>query len=1245
MTEMITNLSIEKAGEMVLDTAINKISEYKEKKKWETLFVDTNEFLLKKVERGDELLNKISEYLSSEEIKQIALNLTQDSKYELLEKLHVELKKLMMQYEIPVNEAEYYISGFVSIILHELEKVNPAYYQCAYLGDWRQKEEKALEEMRNELHTISNAISSINKNEVLVYTPEQIELNLYSNTINPSLNLDFFEIDDEVFRDEFEDSLVEDNIYVKGQCKEETIYCILNELRRIHPDKLALVVKSEDDWRKLRKANEQNEEIGSKILIPWFYGEQIISIPNNTNIFVFGSEEHTAGKHVLELRKRKRVTIRKKLEKLGMDYESAYRLVDDTHGLYIPMKKKLINGIDTISPKWLKIDRKLLVPLLLCGKWTETDGDIMVLEDLCGISYQEIQNNIRECINCENPLFVRFKDHGRTIIHLASTENAWGYLDNDVDVESELWKKYVGIISYIVLEEDPMYNFPKKQQHYANLLPGGSPCWSMTLKEGLLRSLVMKAYLNNNPQNQRIIDGVVSGLLDNVTNKKQWLSIAKLFPTLCEASPSAVEKRLDEEWEKETGLIDVFLESKDSDFFAKNEYTHYIWGIEQFLCQKDYAAWAIRWLFRMNELRREYPISNSPYATLSAVFCSWFNITVLTQDEKTQLAKEAFSNKYNVWDLFYLELPGMKNSIMSSISKPKYRMVDEPIELTNGDVWNAFSSYTDLCLNNMEFMASRWVKVIERINHFNAETIIKIADRLRYEILSMDDAERILIKEKIREEIYRNRYFNSSDWAMKESEIKILEGMLQDISVDNQIYEYRYLFKNQYNFPLMNPYPYSENERLELNEKLMEEEIRQKIQLFKERGLDIIQLAEICSEFDYSTLGMHMFTMYSEKKFDVVLFKRMIVNEKIRNIMLDYTQTAYRHSQDNLQTAYRIAKEYKVSNETKMLMLKIEILDIDKCPLIMDESEDVKKLYWNSFGRTCFVQNDKTAHLVIDEMLKYSNHMCIIEILDNCKEYFSEEEILEILEKIRNYEVGNVTQMTQYHIENLLSKLQDSFTGFDEIVRVAILELSYRGIINVTHMKCLNRCLRESPLLYLQMLAVIFKTDDGYCVDGVELDESNISSIYSLYHDLKFCPAEENGKIDAEKLENWIYDLEKGLKNNKQSRLIDMILGKLFAFSPKGRDGFYPAEEVRAVIENRYTKSLENEYVTTVYNSRGVYSPTGGEEERSIAMKYKENADKIRLLSPNTAKIYDHLYEQYMYEADSERESDEYAGV
>ena len=1178
-------------------------------------------------------------------MKQVATKISEESKYDLKDKLHKELILIMLKYEIPVNEAEFYISNFINIIFCELEKNNPNAFQSAFLGEWKKEEEQNLLEIKRQLSTLSTAITNIQDNKVSVYSIDQVEVDLYRQTENPCLNLDFFEIDDEVFKEQFDDCLDNECIYISGQSKEETILCVLNELRKIRPKYVTLVVKSVEDWEKLKVANERDADLGGKILIPWFYAEQIYAIPNNINIFVFGADEYCGGKNPIKLRKRKRNTISKKLVAAGLNYEEAHKLVEDTHGLYVPLKKKIIRGIDNVIPNWVEGNKNIIIPLLLCGKWSETDGDKMIIEELCGISYDQVIDKIMPYMKGENPLFIRFKVYGTTFVHLASTENAWDYLDEFVSVENNLWDRYVEIIRAIITEENPAFSFPVEQQGYANILPGGKPMWSSALKEGLLRSLVMKAYYKKNIRSQLVVDKIIEEILNDISSFKQWLSIAELFPILCEASPKAVIKRLDKEWKEETGLKDVFLKAEDRGLFSRNDYAHFIWGIEQFLCQREYSAWAIRWFFKMNSLREKYPISNSPSDILKRIFCSWYNVTVLSQSEKVELMKEAYNKGYDLWELIYSELSGQNTTVADISSKPKYRIIDEPIQLTNRDVILAENEYLKMCLEHMEFNVFRWGKIIEITNYFDELILQDVSEKLLYEIQSMTDSEITCIKEKIRKQIYKNRYYSSSKWAMQENLIEQLENLMMQLHVQDETYNYRYLFVARFDFPLLHPCPYSEDEKREINENLIKNEIIEGLKKFKEQNLNIVSLVNICSEIDSTTLGVYLFEIYTNNIFDTKLFSDIVMQDNNKRIIVDYVRSAYAKSPDNLKIAISIAKQLGASEDIVIELLLLEAIDLKKKPLIADEDEKLKERYWKRFQRGGFVKNTETVHYIINQLMKYTDFIAILEILDECKEFYESEEILIILEEMMKREIGAPTQLSSYHLKNLLSDLQISFLDTKYCERVALVELPFRGLLDISEMKCFLNCLENSPRLLIDIVAIIFKDDDGNSVRENALDQTQISNVFSLYYNLKFCPARQGAFVDREKLVRWIQDLKEGLERNNQNRLFGMILGKMLSESPVGQDGYYPAEAIREAIETYGDQHLENQYVISICNSRGVFSPSGGDEERIMAKQYKDNAEAIRTKSPKTAKIFDQLCEHYLYEADSERESEEYVGI
>ena len=55
------------------------------------------------------------------------------------------------------------------------------------------------------------------------------------------------------------------------------------------------------------------------------------------------------------------------------------------------------------------------------------------------------------------------------------------------------------------------------------------------------------------------------------------------------------------------------------------------------------------------------------------------------------------------------------------------------------------------------------------------------------------------------------------------------------------------------------------------------------------------------------------------------------------------------------------------------------------------------------------------------------------------------------------------------------------------------------------------------------------------------------------------------------------------------------------------------------------------------YNQRGVYTSSGGINEKEISDSYYENANKLRIPYPNTARILKRMGENYKQESLFER--------
>ena len=318
------------------------------------MVVESGDFFIQDDQKESDFFDDLLLVLSKDNLSEIAKNSESADGYVLKDKLFKSFSKLMNKYEIPYEIAESYITRIIYVILEGLKSINPQKYQEYFLQDWRDDEKNSMLELRQRIDKITNELERYNREKLEISTSGEVDVNLRKSTISPSIGIDFFVNDDENFQNKIKDMRYEELIFVRGRSREETIYCVLNELWRIKDHRPIYVVRNLESWEKL-----QSMGIKGNIYIPWFYADEIVAIENNTNIFVIDENTPTFGKSVLELRPRTQDTLLNCLQDAGLEYSKAYSLLSDTHGLYSQMKKQIFKGGYLKVPSWMnKVSEK-----------------------------------------------------------------------------------------------------------------------------------------------------------------------------------------------------------------------------------------------------------------------------------------------------------------------------------------------------------------------------------------------------------------------------------------------------------------------------------------------------------------------------------------------------------------------------------------------------------------------------------------------------------------------------------------------------------------------------------------------------------------------------------------------------------------------------------------------------------------------------------------------------------------------
>lgn len=1221
--------------DLLLDGVKKKIDSVKENFKWKRLFVDTGDFFINNPDMLREFENDLYSVFSEDNLYRLAQKLKNKRGYEFPQLLYKELHDLMICNEIPEREAETYSYHFVQVIINYLEDNDQEKTMEIFLGEMRRENEGNFTELKSTLEAVVEKINALGNEEVKVYSIADIDVEIKKKSKYKRMGLDFFELDDEQFESKFQNVIENDLIYVVGKSREETTFRILNELRSKKLESKTLIIKSEEEWDKLQKTS-----ITGNILIPFFYTDQIAAITNNTNIFVYGEDEPCYTRDKLVLRKRTKRNIINSLENIGIDTQEAYNVVDNTHGLYVPLKKKIFNEANHVNPAWVKSHSSVIMAALLCGKWTDSEGDKLIFEELAGKTYSECKSELENYLHIENPYVVINSSYTRTEnMQLASVEDAWEELD--IYITKDLWDKFVELFFEVLIVSEPIFKYPF-EKHFEASVCVEKPDWSPILKKGMIRTLIMRAYYRNHEENQKQIDDVVQKVLDKITSKEGWGYISQYLTDLCEASPKSVLKRLEDELQNPQGMLEMFAATDGDIVTGRHYYANVLWTVEQLIRQKKYVVRAVEWLWKVDSYNIKYSIGNSPKQALDVVFCAWINESALSADKKIELARKAMDAYPNAWDIICKKLPnGTHNSICSTLSMPKYRKVDDPETLYMEEVNRTYVEYLKMCVDYAGTNVERWIKLIEYIGVYDQTTQREAFEKMVSNCNEMPDEDKIKVKDAIKYEIYRNRYFQNSDWSILEERLNLYENSMNGIIVSNKIYEYIYIFSSKREFSLLRPKPYERNgseDYYKINQTLREKEIETKIKEFKEQNYALEDLIRIAVKQKKDMVGEVLARFYCEGVYDSKTFNLLLRLDEEGKYVYDYVACLYRQGSINLSEIVELVKKSCDNKNLLINLISLETIEDERKALISKESEEIKRDYWNKILRVGI--SNKAEHRVyiwaLEECKKYGSLNTYLELLYDVRNKILMQELFDNIFAIEELKNNNSCGMETYYLREILKDLQSVFIMDDEkCVRLANLEWLCRNVLEWDEMKCLQRVMKTDSAFYAELVKILFKGEENEPDD--EEKRNLASKVYDGFYKAKFCPTEQDGKVVYEDIRKWIDDFKERLIEQKQERLFGNLIGHLLAYAPIGEDGYSPCEAVRKIIEENPLDTLKNAYVIEEENKRGVHTADAGKSELILSDRYKKNAEGLQEHYPQTAEIYFTLSDSYKREAAYER--------
>ena len=303
-----------------------------------------------------------------------------------------------------------------------------------------------------------------------------------------------------------------------------------------------------------------------------------------------------------------------------------------------------------------------------------------------------------------------------------------------------------------------------------------------------------------------------------------------------------------------------------------------------------------------------------------------------------------------------------------------------------------------MCVDNTHSDAARWIKILKYVSSYDESIQKEVFEKLLFDCKSMDDEEKIRVKNKIRYQIFRHRYFDDAEWSMPEEVLCEHERVMNEIIVDEKIYDYLYIFSHAYDFPLLNPIPYSREESADIHDKnqiLREEEIGARIKEFYEKGYSIDRLIQLAVREEYEIVGEVLAQFYCDGVFDDNVFLTLMKNDEEGRYVYDYVR--YLHRKGAIELKEIIERVKSISNNKNLLtnLISLEIVENCENALIANVDEDIKKMYWSRNLRLNISNNAEHNMLIwaMDECRKYGSFHTYLELLYNIKDKISLQEL------------------------------------------------------------------------------------------------------------------------------------------------------------------------------------------------------------------------------------------------------------
>ena len=921
------------------------------------------------------------------------------------------------------------------------------------------------------------------------------------------------------------------------------------------------------------------------------------------------------------------------LAKMGIEGDEADRLARESGRSPTILRRRLSTIPAVRTPEWAGDQEiaRALIPMALVGAWHDkSDADREVVSFWGNRDYERIEESIAQLLQLDDSPVWSIGQY-RGVASKIDALFAVGRHVTGKDIDD-----FFFLAEHVLSETDPALELPGSERWSAALY-GKLRDHSAALREGICETLVLLSVHGDDLFRERLgIDAearvslLVHNLLTPLTLDK-LLSHEKDLPRYAEAAPEKFLNLIEDDFRQPEPIMLGLLKPADSGPFAGGcPRTGLLWALEC-LAWKHLGRVSLI-LAQLSRTVIDDNWINKPISSLESIYRFWLPQTAASLEDRMQSLETLTKRFPDVgWEICIVQLNAGSQMAFPS-QRPRWRADASGAgrSVTRKEARDFQRKALDLALAWLEHDHKTLGDLVERVREMPDDDRVRVWDLIDAWAASETDEKAMAgLRERIRRFAFTRRGRPGLDAGTGDR----ARAAYEKLEPGDPVVRHAWLFADHriaFSADEIEDGKLDHERRAERIRRLRDGAIRE---IWTERAFEGVTALLVVVRYP-DIVGTSLTSTIQNAAARVDFLRKCLsaasgIEKKIDRCIGGFLRCVGEESCEEILPA---AIEGTRTEETVRL-LRCAPFAQRTWRLLDRYGENIRARYWRDVTPEWDRHSDAELSELVDRLLEAKRPRAAFNMTSSDWSRIETSQLRRILFDVGavHPEPNDYSELDRYDISEALNAL-DGRPGVTpnemvqlELMYIEALRRSERGIPN------LDRHIAESPMFFVQALALAFKrNDDGEDPPEWRSDDSErrarlASVAFELLRRINHIPGTtKDGKIDTETLAAWITEVRRLCAYHGRAETGDRYIGQLLSKAPAEEDGSWPCLSVCEAMEGIASPEMGHGFYIGTHNSRGVTTRElgeGGAQERELAGKYRDWANRRTIDYPHIGSV------------------------